>query len=198
MLLWPWQYPPKAWWSCQLWWKVDSYVWCSIPQQGPGNFCKSQQWHLLSHHRATQRCIHPLDEDIWCTSPLAGSSWVWGSCCWGDIEGLGVSQEEVVGKEPWGWALWHLLQLHSLMASWASCFTVSEHQEGVTITQGDGGSMARTSSPMNVVNSSMHFLSYLTHSASCYSLPGNVGLAALAQCCMALAYAKVFSGCFKW
>ena len=101
---------------------------------------------------------------------------------------------EGVKKKPWGWALWHLLLL-SLLDSRASSSATAGHQEGVIMTQGDGGSSERTFSSVNVVKGLMHLLSSLTHSANWCGFPSCGGLATLAQCCRAFAYAKVFSGC---
>ena len=116
----------------------------------------------------------------------------------GMMRGLEHPRKGMVRKEPQGWALWLLLWLCALVASCASSPTTLEHWEGVTITQGGGGSLVRTSSSLNVVNSSMHCLSSSTHSASLHSLPRHGGLATLAQCCRAFAYTKLFSDCFKW
>ena len=102
----------------------------------------------------------------------------------------------MVEMEPQGWALWYLL-LHSLVDSGPSSSATSEHWEGVTITQGDGGSLERTSSSMKLVNGPMHLLNSLTHSANWHGSPSGRGLAILAQCCRAFAEARVLLGCFN-
>ena len=68
----------------------------------------------------------------------------------GMMRGLEHPRKGVIGKELQGWALWHLLWLQSLMASWTSSSTPLEHQEEVVFTQGKGGSLARTSWSVNV------------------------------------------------
>ena len=108
----------------------------------------------------------------------------------GMTRGFEHPRKGMVEKEPQGQALWHLL-LHSLMDSGASSSVVSEHRKGVTITQGDGESSARTCSSMNVGNSLMHLLNSLTHSANWCSSPSGGGLATSSQCCRAFAYTKV-------
>ena len=64
--------------------------------------------------------------------------------------------------------------------------------EGVTCTQFEGSTRSNTLASVKVVNSSIHSLNSLMHSASWHGSPDCVGLASLAQCCRALAYAKVF------
>ena len=107
------------------------------------------------------------------------------------MRGLEHPRKGVVGKEPWEWTL------TSAAASlpwgpWASSSATSEHWKGVTITQGDGGSLARTSLSVKVVNGSTHLLNSLMHSTSWCNSPGGGGLATLAQCCRALHTLKSF------
>ena len=101
-----------------------------------------------------------------------------------------------VTKEPRGWALWYLLLL-SLPDSWTSSSTMAGPWGGVIMTQGDGGSSERTSSSINVIKGLMHLLGSLTQSTNWHGSPGCRGLATLAKCYRAFAYARVFSGCFN-
>ena len=90
------------------------------------------------------------------------------------------------GKEPWGQALWCLLLL-PLPDSGASFSAMAGPHEGAIMTQGDGGSFKRTCCSVNMVKGLMHLFSSLTYSANwCGSLSCR-GLAALAQCCRAVA-----------
>ena len=74
---------------------------------------------------------------------------------------------------------------------------VSVDLVGVTHTQFEGSTGLNTWASVKVVNGSIHSLNSLTHTASWHDLPSGVGMARLAQYCRALAYAKVFWGCFK-
>ena len=100
------------------------------------------------------------------------------------IAGMVRHLKGMVEMEPWGQAVWHLL-LHSLLDSGASSSTTLEHWGGVTITQGDGGSLERTCSSMNVVNGLMHLLNSLTYSVNWCGSPSCGGWTTSAQCCRA-------------
>ena len=90
----------------------------------------------------------------------------------------------VAEKEPQGWALLHLLCLHSCMVSGS---TSLEGWEEVTFTQCNNGSLARTSSLVNDISSSTDSLNSLTHAATWHGWPAQGGWAFSTQNCKAFA-----------
>ena len=160
------------------WWVCGGVV---SPQR-PSYFLKTRQWHPLLCDRASWWCFHPLGEDIQCTGPLAENCQGQGALHWGDKE-LEHPRLWVIGKEPWGQALWQLLQLRSHVASGS---TASEHQEEVPFTQGDCRSSVRTSLSVNDVNGSIDSLSSFTHASSLYGWLAWGSWAFSAQNCKAL------------
>ena len=179
----------KAWWSCQFWWEVDSYVWGVVSPQGPGYFSKTGQWHLPLCSGAAWWCFHSLGEDIQCTSPLAGNSW--GVCCWGDSE------------------LW---MSYAFGGSHTCCLgpavpTVTAFPRGQRLNSfhglGGGDSYPIQGiywvEHLGISKSGKWFHplhQILDALCSWHDSPGRVHLARSAQCCRALAYTKVFWGCF--
>ena len=99
----------------------------------------------------------------------------------------------VTGKEPQGQAL--LLPLW--LSSWETAGSAGlEVLDEVIFTQCDGSSLWRTSPSMNVISSSMDSLNSCMHSANWHGWPGGGGWAFSTQNCNALAYSRVFWGCF--
>ena len=95
----------------------------------------------------------------------------------------------LMGTTPLVLALQSLLVLHFQGGKGS---VVSMHLEGVTYTQFEGSTGLNTWALVNMVNGSIHSLNSLMHSTSWCDSPSRVGLDRLAQCCRALAYAKVF------
>ena len=89
---------------------------------------------------------------------------------------------------------WFLPLLHS----WGGKGPMASlDMEGVMHTRFEGSTGLNTWALVKVVNGSIHPLNSWMSSVSWHDLPGRVGLARSAHCWRALAYAKVFWGCFN-
>ena len=100
----------------------------------------------------------------------------------GMIRGLQCPLLWLIGKEPQGQVLQHLL-LCSYMASGSAAL---EHCEEVIFIKGDGGSLIRTSSSVNDINGSIDSLNSFMHAVNWYGWPAQGSQAFLAQNCKAL------------
>ena len=171
----------KAWWSCQSWWEVHSYVQCVISLQGPGYFCKTRWWHpfwcngapggVFTHWLGTVSVPVLWLGTVWVPVLWLGTVWVpvlWlgtvGVFAIVVIMGLEHPIPWVTRKEPWVWVLLHLLWLCSCMVSSGS--TGLEGWDEVTSTQCNDSSLARTSSSVNDVSSSIASHNSLIHAAN--------------------------------
>ena len=94
----------------------------------------------------------------------------------------------LVGPMPLALVLQFLPLLHSPGSDGSM---VSMDLEGVIHNKCEGSTGSNTLASVKVLNGSIHSLNSLMHSASWHDLPVRVGLARLAQCCRALAYASL-------
>ena len=109
------------------------------------------------------------------------------------VMGLDLPTLQAAMKEPWMWALLFWLWLCSLDVVGCAGLDVLED---VIFTQCKGTSSPKILASMNVTRGSIVSLSSHTYSANWCGLPGIGGWAFSAQCCNALAYARVFCCCF--
>ena len=111
---------------------------CVISLQGLCNFHESRWSHLLSGSGTSQRCFHLLLENIWCISTLARrQSGIEVVIAEGTTRGLKHSRKGGLERNPRNGISGTCLLL-SLLDSGPSSSTAAGHQEGVTMTQGDG------------------------------------------------------------